>query len=141
MTYIRLTEDMRSTHRGEGMTPSESQNSFDSWGSDSRLNEGVIRVFAAYETGVSPDTSIKLQLTEQTAAKEVVKSVMTQFNSMVRMKGMTGPVYDGNQIDNNFQLVLVSDSHEIILEDEYRVLDLMTNYKMAKFHVRRKNSC
>lgn len=100
---------------------------------------GILQVYAAYETGLSKGTRVRLHVTEKTTAREVVTLVVKQLNKAVTMKGKSGPVYDDDEIDK-FCLVAVIGARERILRDDYNPLQLQNPWTKGKLYVRMKRN-
>ena len=66
----------------------------------------MFQVYAAYDTGLANGTSVKLNVTHSTTAREVVDLVIKQLNMAVIHKGKEGPVYENEKL-KNFCLVAV----------------------------------
>lgn len=96
---------------------------------------GILRVYAAYETGLPSGTSVKLHVTPQTTAREVVELVVKQLNMAVILKGRGGPIYGSNQIQN-FCLVAVVGTREKCLGDDFQPLKLSNPWTKGKLFVR-----
>ncbi|XP_067128446.1 ankyrin repeat and fibronectin type-III domain-containing protein 1 isoform X2 [Centruroides vittatus] len=101
-------------------------------------SSGILRVYAAYETGLPSGTSVKLHVTPQTTAREVVDLVVKQLNMAVILKGRGGPIYGSNQIQN-FCLVAVVGSREKCLGDDFQPLKLSNPWTKGKLFVRMNN--
>ncbi|RWS05372.1 hypothetical protein B4U79_01189, partial [Dinothrombium tinctorium] len=112
-----------------------SVNSFESKSS----NEGVIRVYAAYECGAPKGTSVKIQVSRETTAKEVVELVIKQFNAIVKLKNLRAPIYDRDQWDN-FILVVAYDGEETLIPDDFNLMKLDEPWKKGRFYVKQKSS-
>ncbi len=67
-------------------------------GSDSVPN--ILQVYAAYDTGLASGTSVKLTVTKDTTAREVIDLVIKQLNMAVILKGRDGPVYENDKLKN-----------------------------------------
>ncbi|KAH9365258.1 hypothetical protein HPB48_015940 [Haemaphysalis longicornis] len=99
----------------------------------------VLRVYAAYESGLPPGTSIKLHVTAETTAREVVELVVRQLNTAVIAKGRTGPLY-GDERLADFCLVAVVGSRERCLSGDFQPLKLQNPWTKGRLFVRLRNS-
>ncbi len=98
----------------------------------------VLQVFAAYHTGLASGTSVKLNVTSETTAREVVDLVIKQLNMAVILKGRDGPVYDNDRL-KNFCLVAVIGNRERCLRDDFKPLNLQNPWRKGRLFVRMKN--
>ena len=98
----------------------------------------ILQVYAAYETGLASGTSVKLTVTKDTSAREVIDLVIKQLNMAVILKGREGPVYENDKL-KNFCLVAVIGSRERCLRDDFRPLNLQNPWKSGKLFVRMKH--
>ena len=102
-------------------------------------NSGILRVYAAYETGLAKGTSVKLHVTPKTTAREVINLVVQNLNQAVLNKGKTGPTYDDEQFPD-FCLVAVIGARERILRDDYQPLSLQNPWTKGRLYVRLRNN-
>ncbi|XP_064611368.1 ankyrin repeat and fibronectin type-III domain-containing protein 1-like isoform X2 [Liolophura sinensis] len=100
---------------------------------------GILRVYAAYETGLAKGTSVKLHVTPKTTAREVINLVVQQLNKAVCMKGRSGPIYPEEQL-NEFCLVAVIGARERVLRDDYQPLQLQNPWTKGRLYVRMKSN-
>ena len=100
---------------------------------------GVLRVYAAYETGLARGTSVKLHVTPRTTSREVIDLVVQQLNKAVLCKGLEGPVY-GDEKLSEFCLVAVIGARERVLRDDYQPLQLQNPWTSGRLYVRLKNN-
>ncbi len=98
----------------------------------------VLQVFAAYDTGLASGTSVRLNVTDRTSAREVVDLVIKQLNMAVILKGKEGPVYDNDKL-RNFCLVAVIGNRERCLRDDFKPLNLQNPWRKGRLFVRMKN--
>ncbi len=98
----------------------------------------VLQVFAAYETGLASGTSVKLNVTHSTTAREVIDLVIKQLNMAVILKGKEGPIYENDKL-KNFCLVAVIGNRERCLRDDFKPLNLQNPWTKGKLFVRMKN--
>ena len=126
------TEDI-SQENGHLSTKSKASSS--SQGGDS----GILRVYAAYETGLAKGTSVKLHVTRKTTAREVINLVVQNLNQAVLNKGKTGPTYDEETFPD-FCLVAVIGARERILRDDYQPLSLQNPWTKGRLYVRMRNN-
>lgn len=103
------------------------------------LAPSVLRVYAAYESGLPPGTSIKLHVTPETTAREVVELVVRQLNTAVVAKGRAGPLY-GDERLADFCLVAVVGSRERCLSADFQPLSLQNPWTKGRLFVRLRNS-
>lgn len=99
--------------------------------------DGIIQVYAAYETGLASGTSLKLHVTPRTTAREVVDLVVKQLNMAVVLKGKDGPIYMADKL-KNFCLVAVIGARERCLRDDFKPLQLQNPWKKGRLYVRQK---
>lgn len=102
-------------------------------------NPGILRVYAAYDTGLAKGTSVKLHVTPRTTSREVIDLVVQQLNKAVRMKGLSGPVYIEDQLED-FCLVAVIGARERVLRDDYQPLQLQNPWTKGRLFVRLKSN-
>lgn len=117
------------------------QNADHSYASTSSANRdepNILQVYAAYDTGLASGTSVKLTVTKDTTAREVIDLVIKQLNMAVILKGRDGPVYENDKL-KNFCLVAVIGSRERCLRDDFRPLNLQNPWRSGKLFVRMKN--
>ncbi|XP_075725294.1 ankyrin repeat and fibronectin type III domain containing protein wide awake isoform X2 [Rhipicephalus microplus] len=107
--------------------------------SSTAMAPSVLRVYAAYESGLPPGTSIKLHVTPETTAREVVELVVRQLNTAVVAKGRTGPLY-GDERLADFCLVAVVGSRERCLSADFQPLRLQNPWTKGRLFVRLRNS-
>lgn len=97
----------------------------------------ALRVCPQYETGLSKETSVKLHVTAQTSAGEVVKLVVREMNQASRdVLGSAEAFCYGEDQLPHFGLVFVSDEMEQWLPDDVLPLSLHTAWPEGQFHVR-----
>lgn len=99
---------------------------------------GIIQVYAAYDTGLASGTSLKLHVTPRTTAREVVDLVVKQLNMAVVLKGKEGPIYPAEKL-KNFCLVAVIGARERCLRDDFKPLQLQNPWKKGRLYVRQKH--
>ncbi|XP_074775878.1 ankyrin repeat and fibronectin type-III domain-containing protein 1-like [Athene noctua] len=94
-----------------------------------------------YETGLSKETSVKLHITSQTSAGEVVKLVVLEMNDISRgvLGGSAAFCYGEEQLEH-FGLVFASDESERWLPDDFMPLSLQTSRPEGRFYVRIKET-
>ncbi|XP_071527330.1 uncharacterized protein wake isoform X3 [Panulirus ornatus] len=97
----------------------------------------IIRVYAAYQTGMASGTSVKIHITPRTTAREVIDLVVKQLNVAVVLKGKSGPTY-GNDKLKDFCLVAVIGMRERCLREDFKPLQLQNPWKRGKLYVRLK---
>ncbi|KAL7044239.1 hypothetical protein ACKWTF_001845 [Chironomus riparius] len=101
-------------------------------------SSSILQIYAAYDTGLSSGTSLKLKCTQKTTSREVINLVVKQLNMAVVLKGKDGPVYGANQLDD-FCLVCLVGTRERCLRDDFRPFDLQNPWKKGKLFVRFKH--
>ncbi|KAM6079822.1 ankyrin repeat and fibronectin type-III domain-containing protein 1-like isoform 5-T5 [Theristicus caerulescens] len=101
----------------------------------------TLRVCPQYETGLSKETSVKLHITSQTSAGEVVKLVVLEMNDVSRgvLGGSAAFCYGEEQLEH-FGLVFASDESERWLPDDFLPLSLQTTRPEGRFYVRIKET-
>lgn len=104
-----------------------------------QLEPGILRVYAAYNSGLTKGTSVMLHVTPKTTAREVVNLVVMQLNQAVIRKGLSGPTYTESKL-LDFCLVAVIGPRERVLRDDYRLLQLQNPWTKGKLYVRLKNN-
>lgn len=103
------------------------------------MTSGILRVYAAYDTGLSKGVSVKLHITAQTTSRDVINLVVRHLNMAVLNKGREGPIYSDEDLDN-FCLVAVIGSRERVLGDDYPPLRLQNPWLKGRLYVRMVNS-
>jgi hypothetical protein len=98
----------------------------------------VIRVYAAYDSGLPFGTSVKLQVTFETTVKEIIELVVKHLNSTVISKGEKGPIYDLSDL-SKFCIIAVFSSNVKHLNDDFKVLNLQTPWNKAKLCIKIKD--
>ncbi|XP_064009195.1 ankyrin repeat and fibronectin type-III domain-containing protein 1-like isoform X2 [Pogoniulus pusillus] len=101
----------------------------------------TLRVCPQYETGLSKDTSVKLHITSQTSAGEVVKLVVLEMNAISRAVLGTSAAfcYSEEQLEH-FGLLFASDEGERWLPDDFLPLSLQSSQPEGRFYVRIKET-
>ncbi|XP_060592854.1 ankyrin repeat and fibronectin type-III domain-containing protein 1-like isoform X3 [Ruditapes philippinarum] len=102
-------------------------------------NSGILRVYAAYDTGLAKGTSVKLHVTPRTTAREVINLVVLNLNQAVINKGKSGPVYEEEKF-TEFCLVAVIGARERILRDDYQPLNLQNPWTKGRLYVRMRSN-
>lgn len=100
---------------------------------------GTIRVFAAYNSGLNKGSSVLLHVGPKSTAREVVDLVVMHLNHAVVLKGMKGPLYAQEELEE-FCLVAVIGTRERVLRDDYKILQLQNPWTKGKLYVRHKNN-
>ncbi|XP_026114126.1 ankyrin repeat and fibronectin type-III domain-containing protein 1 isoform X1 [Carassius auratus] len=122
-------------------------------GSLHRPCHSTLRVYPQYRTGLPKDTSVKLRVTLETSAKEMVRLVVQEINAVChRLQKATqqgtcapdqsgapseGCVYDSEQLQH-FGLVLLVEEREKWLQDDFCPLTLQNPWTRGKLCVRFK---
>ena len=65
-----------------------------SGGSSSAGEPNILQVYAAYDTGLASGTSVKLTVTKDTTAREVIDLVIKQLNMAVILKGKVPSIFN-----------------------------------------------
>lgn len=104
-----------------------------------RAEPGILRVYAAYETGLARGTSVKLHVTPRTSTREVINLVVQQLNRATLVKGRNGPVYVDEQLED-FCLVAIIGARERVLREDYQPLQLQNPWTKGRLFVRLKNN-
>ncbi|XP_041318599.1 ankyrin repeat and fibronectin type-III domain-containing protein 1-like isoform X1 [Pyrgilauda ruficollis] len=101
----------------------------------------TLRVCPQYETGLSRETSVKLHITSQTPAMEVVKLVVLEMNDISRgvLGGSAAVCYGEEQLEH-FGLVFAANESEQWLPDDFLPLSLHTSQPEGRFYVRIKET-
>ncbi|XP_041264879.1 ankyrin repeat and fibronectin type-III domain-containing protein 1-like isoform X3 [Onychostruthus taczanowskii] len=101
----------------------------------------TLRVCPQYETGLSRETSVKLHITSQTPAREVVKLVVLEMNDISRgvLGGSAAVCYGEEQLEH-FGLVFAANESEQWLPDDFLPLSLHTSQPEGRFYVRIKET-
>ncbi|KAI6076759.1 Ankyrin repeat and fibronectin type-III domain-containing protein 1-like isoform X1 [Aix galericulata] len=101
----------------------------------------TLRVCPQYETGLSKETSVKLHITSQTSAGEVVKLVVLEMNDVSRgvLGGSAAFCYGEEQLEH-FGLVFASEESERWLPDDCLPLALHAARPEGRFFVRIKET-
>ncbi|KAM6114054.1 LOW QUALITY PROTEIN: ankyrin repeat and fibronectin type-III domain-containing protein 1-like [Pterocles gutturalis] len=100
----------------------------------------TLRVCPQYETGLSKETSVKLHITSQTSAGEVVKLVVLEMNDVSRGVLAAAAFCYGEEQLEHFGLVFASDESERWLPDDFLPLSLQTSQPEGQFYVRIKET-
>nr|XP_009937513.1 PREDICTED: uncharacterized protein LOC104333679 [Opisthocomus hoazin] len=101
----------------------------------------TLRVCPQYETGLSKETSVKLHITSQTSAGEVVKLVVLEMNDVSRgMLGGSAAFCYGEEQLEHFGLVFASEESERWLPDDFLPLSLQTTWPEGRFYIRIKET-
>jgi len=98
----------------------------------------ILQVFAAYDTGLAQGTSVRISVSTNTSAREVVDLVIKQLNMAVILKGKEGPLYENEKL-RNFCLVAVIGNRERCLRDDFKPLNLQNPWKKGRLFVRMKH--
>ncbi|XP_016426424.1 ankyrin repeat and fibronectin type-III domain-containing protein 1-like [Sinocyclocheilus rhinocerous] len=125
-------------------------------GSPHRPCHSTLRVYPQYRTGLPKDTSVKLRVTPETSAKEMVRLVVQEINAVCRhlqkaaqqctcAPGQCGYpscasevcVYGSEQLEH-FGLVLLVEGREKWLQDDFCPLTLHNPWTRGKLCVRFK---
>ncbi|XP_033746779.1 uncharacterized protein LOC117331911 isoform X1 [Pecten maximus] len=137
------TEDVQRTNghiqKERECTPTEVKSPISNSPESSTGSSGILEVYAAYETGLSKGTRVRLHVTSRTTAREVVHLVVKHLNKALVMKGKSGPTYSEEKIVD-FCLVAVIGARERILRDDYQPLRLQNPWTKGRLFVRSKNN-
>ena len=132
-------DHLRGGHGGGDCAPGSAGDMEEVWTKMSTTQPGVLRVYAAYETGLTKGTSVKLHVTPRTTSREVINLVVQQLNKAVMMKGVHGSVYSEDQLED-FCLVTVIGARERVLRDDYQPLQLQNPWTKGRLFVRLKTN-
>lgn len=116
--------------------PSSSATTTSSDPSIPAVPSAIIQVFAAYDCGLTTGTSVRLKVTSQTTARQVVDLVVKQLNKEIASKGLSQPIYERTQ---EFCLVALLGVRERCLRNDFKPLNLQIPWKNGKLFVRKKN--
>ncbi|KAM7091834.1 ankyrin repeat and fibronectin type-III domain-containing protein 1-like isoform 2-T2 [Ciconia maguari] len=106
-----------------------------------KLGSVTLWVCPQYETGLSKETSVKLHITSQTSAGEVVKLVVLEMNNISRgVLGDSAAFCYGEEQLEHFGLVFASDESERWLPDDFLPLSLQSTQPEGRFYVRIKET-
>lgn len=134
-----MVSDCHRPSSGEGLSLGDHDVKEDSVWTKQSSQRGVLRVYAAYDTGLAKGTSVKLHVTPRTTSREVINLVVQQLNKAVLTKGRTEPVYGDEQLEE-FCLVAVIGARERILRDDYQPLQLQNPWTKGRLFVRLKTN-
>jgi len=104
-----------------------------------KLEPGILRVYAAYNSGLTKGTSVMLHVTPRTTAREVINLVVMQLNQAVIRKGQSAPLYPEDRL-LDFCLVAVIGPRERVLRDDYHLLELQNPWTKGRLYVRMKTN-
>lgn len=99
---------------------------------------GILQVYTAYDTGLTKGTSLRLHVTSNTTAREVIDLVVKQLNMTILLKSRNGPIYPPDKLDN-FCLVAVIGARERCLRDDFKPLQLQNPWKQGRLYIRQKH--
>ncbi|XP_069124546.1 ankyrin repeat and fibronectin type-III domain-containing protein 1-like isoform X1 [Argopecten irradians] len=137
------TEDVQRTNghiqKDHECTPTEVKSPITNSPDSLPGSSGILEVYAAYDTGLSKGTRVRLHVTSRTTAREVVHLVVKHLNKALVMKGKSGPTYPEDKI-SDFCLVAVIGARERILRDDYQPLRLQNPWTKGRLFVRSKNN-
>ncbi|XP_072734132.1 ankyrin repeat and fibronectin type-III domain-containing protein 1-like isoform X3 [Ciconia boyciana] len=106
-----------------------------------KLGSVTLWVCPQYETGLSKETSVKLHITSQTSAGEVVKLVVLEMNNISRgVLGDSAAFCYGEEQLEHFGLVFASDESERWLPDDFLPLSLQSTQPEGRFYIRIKET-
>ncbi|XP_034242737.1 ankyrin repeat and fibronectin type-III domain-containing protein 1 isoform X2 [Thrips palmi] len=136
------SEDSAVVNLGNNMNKNPPEEEDDEGGAGSVVvpipSSGILQVYAAYKTGLASGTSLKVHVTPQTSAREVVDLVVKQLNLAAVLKGKGGPIYSEDRLDN-FCLVAVIGARERCLRDDFKPLQLQNPWRKGRLYVRQKH--
>ncbi|KAM6951317.1 ankyrin repeat and fibronectin type-III domain-containing protein 1 isoform 2-T2 [Aplochiton taeniatus] len=107
--------------------------------------QATVRVHPQYRTGLPKDTSVKLRVTPDTSAREMVQLVVQEMNRVSQRllaggggaEPEPGTLYGPEQLEH-FGLVLVVEDREKWLQDDFCPLELQNPWLRGKLCVRIK---
>ncbi|XP_061849013.1 ankyrin repeat and fibronectin type-III domain-containing protein 1 isoform X2 [Colius striatus] len=127
--------------RAERTRDSEEQEEQPGGSGRKKLGSVTLRVCPQYETGLSKETSVKLHISSQTSAGEVVKLVVLEMNEVSRCAlGASAAVRYGHEHLQHFGLVFACEDSEQWLPDDFLPLALQTSQPQGRFYVRIKET-
>ncbi|XP_071965983.1 ankyrin repeat and fibronectin type-III domain-containing protein 1-like isoform X2 [Antedon mediterranea] len=104
----------------------------------SRANIGILRVYPAYDTGLAPGTSVKLQVTTRTSSREIINLVIEQLNKAIQVRGLEAHIYPDEEWQN-FGLVAAISGKEHWLPDDFNPLVLQNPWTKGKLYIKHKD--
>lgn len=142
-SFPSISPSSKSKHSGHSLSASSSSVDVTTVSSTSQPEAGnsplfsMIQVFAAYETGLANGTSLKLNITPGTTAREVINLVVKQLNMTAALKGRDGPIYGPRELEQ-FCLVAIIGARERCLRDDFKPLQLQNPWRKGRLYVRKK---
>ena len=100
---------------------------------------GILRVYAAYDTGLAQGTSVKLHVTPRTSSRQVINLVVQQLNRAVASRDVNSYAYSDEELQD-FCLVAVIGARERVLRDDYQPLLLQNPWTKGRLYVRLKEN-
>ncbi|VDK30402.1 unnamed protein product, partial [Gongylonema pulchrum] len=100
------------------------------------VSTGVIKVYAAYQCGLTSGTSVRLQVASTTTAREVVALVVEQ---LAKAAAECGKIV-GSIDPDDFCLAAVVGSRERRLRDDFPPMKLQNPWAEGRLFVRRRDS-
>lgn len=97
---------------------------------------GVIKVYAAYQCGLTSGTSVRLQVASTTTAREIVVLVVEQ---LAKAASLSGKAIESADPDD-FCLAAVIGSRERRLRDDFPPMKLQIPWAEGRLFVRRRDS-
>ncbi len=110
---------------------------------------GILRVYAAYDTGLPKGASVKLHVTPQTTSREVVSIVVQQLHKAAIYQSFeTSALMHHNPAANfpelvdlsEYCLVAVIGARERVIRDDYQPLQLQNPWVKGRLFVRLKSN-
>lgn len=96
---------------------------------------GILRVYAAYDTGLARGTSVKLHVTPRTSSREVINLVVQQLNKAAASHCVNIRNFSDEEL-LDFCLVAVIGARERVLRDDYQPLQLQNPWTKGRLYVR-----
>ncbi|XP_071814589.1 ankyrin repeat and fibronectin type-III domain-containing protein 1-like isoform X4 [Apostichopus japonicus] len=105
----------------------------------SKLTSGILKVYPAYQSGLSKGTSVKLHVTNRTTCREIVNLVIQQLNKTIESRKLDAPLYDEDQW-HEFCLIASVGNMEHTLLDDFCPLQLQNPWTKGQLLVRPKEA-
>ena len=96
------------------------------------LDNAIVKVHAMYETGLKRNVNIKLHISEQTTARDIVNLVVRHLNSVVQRKGKGASAYPEDALQDFCLVLIFQDGRKAVLGNEDTPLSLGGQLHRAK---------
>ena len=123
----------------DGSCTCQSEDNDEVWMKQPTAQPGILRVYAAYDTGLAKGTSIKLHVTPRTSSREVINLVVQQLSKAAASRGLHSHTYSDEEL-LDFCLVAVIGARERVLRDDYQPLQLQNPWTKGRLFVRFKRN-